>query len=388
MLPLAISQAYQASLEKNEGRHLKFALLLEHETYKSSATTRFHEPKPLDSMQLQSISAAFDPGESCLVVEHTNSQPFNLQIIGIAVRPFPELRLSTEWPPAIIVEAEAPGLISLEIGSLKAVFDKGVIRIANKKSLEELPLNSSLPMKAITPTRFQPALRLGLQEVIDINEENWQNHKQEYEQLVSDHWPRLLSSAIESLIKKTRIKCHGGGFIFVPGDYSHVLKPSSGVWFKENCQVLTHWLLRTLSIQGLFTLGLRGKFVTSGLDSFWQSNPQQWAKDILSSTFRDTLLNLDNAYATCAHLSEADGVTVLNHDFEILAFSVSIERIDLELPNDWVEYLKTRGNRHRSMANAIAALEGSVGIVISQDGYVTIFINRDGSNKSLLNLTL
>jgi hypothetical protein len=40
------------------------------------------------------------------------------------------------------------------------------------------------------------------------------------------------------------------------------------------------------------------------------------------------------------------------------------------------------------MANAVALMEGSIGIVISQDGGVTIFSNHDGHDMRLIILTL
>jgi DNA integrity scanning protein DisA with diadenylate cyclase activity len=115
---------------------------------------------------------------------------------------------------------------------------------------------------------------------------------------------------------------------------------------------------------------------------------QEWGRDLLHLTFRDSLLNLDYACDECAHLSEADGVTVLSHDFEILGFGASIAAPDQQMPDDWMEYLRTRGNRHRSMANAVASMDGSIGIVISQDGGVTIFINHDGHDKHLIILAI
>ena len=82
-------------------------------------------------------------------------------------------------------------------------------------------------------------------------------------------------------------------------------------------------------------------------------------------------------------------MVVLNHDFEVLGFGASITAPpDHNLPEDWIEHLRTRGNRHRSMANAVATIDGSIGIVISQDGGVTIFSNHEGHVQPLIILTL
>jgi hypothetical protein len=215
----------------------------------------------------------------------------------------------------------------------------------------------------------------------------WDIHKQEYEELINNYWPRLFAGALESMIRKTIAKHHGVGYLFLRNgiNSSSIM---GGTWFREPSPQLTHWLSRALSIQGVLSLALRGKTVTTDLDSKWQESLQDWARQLLHPTFRDSLVNLDLACAECAQLSETDGVIVLNHDFNVLGFGASIVALDQELPANWVEYLSTRGNRHKSMANAVASMDGSIGIVVSQDGGVTIFENHEGREKHFVILTL
>ncbi len=143
-----------------------------------------------------------------------------------------------------------------------------------------------------------------------------------------------------------------------------------------------------MSIEGVLSLALKGKTVTTDLDSKWQESLQDWARELLHPTFRDSLVNLDLACTACVQLSETDGVVVLNHDFNVLGFGASIATLDQELPASWEEYLSTRGNRHKSMANAVASMDGSIGVVVSQDGGVTIFENHEGRKKHFVVLTL
>jgi hypothetical protein len=387
MLPMVLNEAFYAGLQRNEGRSVRFAILLDNETYKSGTVREFSESKTFNAKQLQSISVAYDPSSVCLVIDKPSPDSSSIVIIGVASRPVPALRLSTQYPPAVIVEAVSPGTISIEIGELKAFYSNGEIVISNLQVVESLQIQSSLPIRAITPTRFGPHLHLGSDEVTGLDEVLWANHKNEYEQLVNNYWPRLFSGAMISIIKKTVCKAHGGGYLFLKcGFESNSL--TGGSWFRAPSQQLTHWLSRTLAIEGLLSLALRGKTVTADLDARWRDNVQEWGRDLLHPTFRDSLLNLDYACDECAHLSEADGVTVLSHDFEILGFGASIAAPDQQMPDDWMEYLRTRGNRHRSMANAVASMDGSIGIVISQDGGVTIFSNHDGHDKHLIILAI
>jgi len=387
MLPLVLNEAFYGSLQQNEGRSVRFAILLDNDTSKSGPVREFSEPRPFNTKQLQSISVAFDPSSVCLVVDKPSPDSSSIEIIGVAARPVPALRLSTQYPPAIIVEAVSPGTISVEIGELKAVYSNGEIALSNQQALKKLHIQSGLPSRAITPTRLGPHLHLGTDEVTGLDEEMWASHKDEYEQLVNSYWPRLFSGAMVSIIKKTISKAHGGGYLFLKCGFK-TNSLTGGSWFRTPSRQLTHWLSRTLAIEGLLSLALRGKTVTSDLDTRWRDNLQEWGRDLLHPTFRDSLLNLDYACVECAHLSEADGVTVLNHDFEILGFGASITAPDQEMPDDWMEHLSTRGNRHRSMASAVATMDGSIGIVISQDGGVTIFSNHDGHDKRLIILTL
>ena len=388
MLPPVLERAMHASLEINEGRLLRFALLLENDTVKSGPMARFATHMPLDSRHLQSLGIALDPRKNCLVVVTSSSSTSCLEIVGIASRPVLELRLSIMNYPTIVVEAENPGVISLEIGELKAVYNRGAIRHINTSSIEQLQIQSSLPGRALSPTQLGPCLRLGIGETVPLDEVQWRNHQGELAESINNYSPRLFAGFIEAISRKIRSKGHGGGFMLLPNLESYTGLFEGGKWFKEPDQRVTHWLSRALSLQGLLSLGLRGKRITSDLDAHWRENIQQWARDIVHPSFRDALMNLDLVSEECAHLTEADGATILSHDFEILAFGASIIATVQELPREWIEHLGTHGNRHRSMARAVAAVNGSLGIVVSQDGGVTIFSNDNKRGKRLLKLTM
>lgn len=388
MLPSVLERAMHASLEINEGRLLRFALLLENDIVKSGPTARFASPMPLDSRHLHSLGIALDPRKNCLVVDACNSSTSCLEIIGIAPRPVPELRLTTVNQITIVVEAENPGVISLEIGKLKAVYNRGNIHHINTSSIEQLQIQSSLPSRALSPTHLGPYLHLGIGEVVPLDAMQWKNHQGELAESVNSYSPRLFAGFIEAIARKIRNNGHGGGFILLPNLDCYAGLFEGGRWFKEPDKRVTHWLSRALSLQGLLSLGLRGKRITSDLDAHWQENIQQWARDIVHPSFRDALINLDLTSEECARLTEADGATVLTHDFEILAFGASIVAAMQELPREWIEHLGTYGNRHRSMARAVAAVNGSLGIVVSQDGGVTIFSNDNTHGKRLLKLTM
>lgn len=384
MLPNVLNQAFYGSLQQNEGRFARFAILLENETFKSGPINKFSELKPLNSKQLQFISVAFDSSNLCVVVDELSSDSSCLKIIGVAARPVPALRLSSQSPPSIIVEAVDPGVVSLEVGEIKVVFNKGNILRSNVELIKNLYIQSSLPAKAITPTPFGPHLNLEINEAVGLDEQMWDKHKQEYKELIDNYWPVLFAGSLESIIRKTIAKQHGGGYLFLR---NAINSPSltGGTWFSQPRLELTHWLSHTLSIQGVLSLALRGKTVTSDLDSKWREDVQGWARQLLHPTFRNSRLNLDLACAECAKLSETDGVVVLNHDFNVVGFGATIVSPEQVFPSEWVEHLRTRGHRHKSMANAVGSMDNSIGIVVSQDGDVTVFENhQDGKQLNIL----
>lgn len=185
-LPDVLDEAFYASLQQNEGRFTRFAKLLEDERFKLGLINKFSESKPLNSKQLQSISVAFDSSNVCIVVDEPSSDSSCVEIIGVAARPVPALRLSTQYPPPIIVEAVDPGVVSLEVGEIKVVFNKGDILRSNSQLIKRLHIQSSLPARAITPTRFGPHLNLGINEAVGLDEHMWNIHKHEYEVLINN----------------------------------------------------------------------------------------------------------------------------------------------------------------------------------------------------------
>ena len=89
-----------------------------------------------------------------------------------------------------------------------------------------------------------------------------------------------------------------------------------------------------------------------------------------------------------AHLANADGAVVLNRSFGLEAFSAKLNSPIPILPAGLASFLGSKGNRHNSMANAISALPGSIGVVVSQDGSAVCFHRLSEGDIEFIDLTL
>jgi hypothetical protein len=80
-----------------------------------------------------------------------------------------------------------------------------------------------------------------------------------------------------------------------------------------------------------------------------------------------------------ARLSALDGALVVNHVFRPVAFGAKLKRVDISgLPPDVQAALETSGMRHRAIAATVGAITNAGGVVVSQDGDVTLFANTNG----------
>jgi hypothetical protein len=80
-----------------------------------------------------------------------------------------------------------------------------------------------------------------------------------------------------------------------------------------------------------------------------------------------------------AQLTAIDGALVLNGLLSPIMFGAKFAKVDINaVPEPTRIRVSKRGMRHRSMAATVSTLRESSGIVVSQDGDVSTFANRDG----------
>ena len=89
-----------------------------------------------------------------------------------------------------------------------------------------------------------------------------------------------------------------------------------------------------------------------------------------------------------AQLGRTDGAVIFNRMLELVAFAAKLKPANQNFPPDCREFLKPRGTRHRSTANAVQRMSSGLGITISQDGDVTLFSKQSGKELQFKVLNL
>jgi hypothetical protein len=107
--------------------------------------------------------------------------------------------------------------------------------------------------------------------------------------------------------------------------------------------------------------------------------PEEWIAHEGTQGFIDAT-ELTRADARrVARLTALDGALVVNDVLRPVAFGAKFKQVDTAgLPVAVRAAIETRGMRHRALAATVAAIPNAGGVVVSQDGDVTLFANTNG----------
>jgi hypothetical protein len=194
---------------------------------------------------------------------------------------------------------------------------------------------------------------------------------------------RALSEYAVRLVKMIREIGVGGSVLILPSlDANSMETLMSGYSLSDseerfrgelwNAGVLKHfeWLLHfRMAYLGILAFLFEPDSVPSPVD---------WIKSTGRSGLIEASQNAETDAKRLAQLSAIDGGLVLNCLFRPLIFGAKFKRVDItSLQAQIVDQLAMRGMRHRSLAATVAAIPGSGGVVVSQDGDVTVFSNQN-----------
>lgn len=382
-----ISTCYQASLLKDEGRQVRFRLILsDPDRFIPSEgpplglhRIQLTNPRPFNEHELRRLSPAMDfyrtligAGEMgkgrLLLWGFLNSGPRWIQTIQGG-------RLKPQFlPGALVVRVTGPGRVSV---------CKGLITIATlaggrvvRPSMDVL--DSSWLPKCFSDTRSEFASLY-----------NSQRERMQKPWAILDYYfvKLMAQQVVRRVISIMRNINHGGTLIIIP----HELTPE---FDSENRYIAIKYRfaeeeprrrLRTLILGLMYALaeeyGRRG-----GASKTVGWNEYSASKD-------ETVLRLDEGMFEMAHLiahlSAADGAVVMNKRFELLGFGGEIlGKLDevktvakaLDAEGDYTERVSTEGvgTRHRSAYRLCNELHDAIAIVVSQDGTVRFIKWKDG----------
>lgn len=378
-LETALEVALLASLHQNEGRNLRFALIVEAQPQRSLEIQRFHRPIALTAKQLQSMSIAFNPERTGFVVVPVRARGHGPLILGTIARPGASLPPPQLHRPPLVIEAEAPGVVSVSIGEAKAVYRLGEVR-EQSRTIPGLALEAETELLIREVCR--PRLQLericlpGDQGLTPIPASSWASQSKDVAAIVRRSTRRMYDRILQSIARRMVRARRGGAILMLPADTTTAELFAGGRWYAQPDRRLLRDVVRILSLEVVHRLTVMGRSLGTepGLSS--PAELASWANDRL----RSALAALEESCQFCADLTEADGTAVLRSDLGIEGFSVKLGSHEGDWPAPLAKFLETRGNRHRALAGAVVRQPAAMGLVVSQDGDVTVFThspNRD-----------
>jgi hypothetical protein len=207
--------SFIASLHLNEGRQLRFAIAIEHESMKTTRVERFDPPIPLEARYLQSLSPALSEYEDCFIVEGGAKHGNRTMIVGTAALPQAELLPSSQYPRPVVVSVNGPGRICLEIGDVKVIHDRGALRNCDRSRVDKLWKKIALAFvaKVSTTCNISNGLTYGLYGHPSLDAGSWEAYKSDYINIANKYCPILLSGVVEAIIREIQGTSDQDGFI-------------------------------------------------------------------------------------------------------------------------------------------------------------------------------
>lgn len=354
---------YQTSLSAEEGRAIRLATLLVPEGTSFPLLARFSDRPALTVQRLRKLGPAYDPSHSVLLVEQGPS----LTLSGIASR---WMVSSLAQVPRASWLAEVRGVAELHLRHARgeAVFAKSAYYRPDDPA-DLAPLIPSLLADRLAADVVPVARELAEELASEEGAEGatWVLHPQP-ETVVRRELARLL----RELALDVRRQGTGGAFLVLPDDdldlgevvdslhrfEAEGAGPGREAWAGSVAEALA------LRLVAAHTRSRRGTHEDPHLHRLLETDAG--AADEIQRT---------------ACLARIDGAVILGHRLEPLAVGAKLrtdtyDTLPLELTRWLLETEK--GTRHKSAACAVAAAPGSLGLVVSADGEITLVANPEG----------
>jgi hypothetical protein len=368
-----LSTAYQATLLRDEERHVIFRLVLAPpETFPPTAGPPrgmlrliFDRPRPYDANELRRLSPAAKYARSLIGVAEIEGELWIWGVVHSGPRWLERTQGGRSLPPEIVgaplvVRASGPGLLAVArgddtIGELRG----GAI---------------TRPGMDVFASRWFPGRFASVREELfalhrqarESSDEPWGDLDRDLVRVLSIHM-------VKRLLATMRANRHGGAIVLLPPESDGRRHLHFKYSFRDEEPRRRH---RTLVLAAMEALARAAAKESLGRPAGW--------RDYATET-RDPFPALDEAIFEISHLiaglADVDGAVVLSTRWEVLGFSaeivgelpdvprVAIAR-DLEGEKRSFEPTDGVGTRHRSAYRLCAASKDAMAIVVSQDGAV------------------
>ena len=245
-----------------------------------------------------------------------------------------------------------------------------------------------LPTDVFTSGAIVDALELGLDDFADAVREEADLGDDFIDSFTSlsgftqDKW----TSALCRLLLRVQRYHHGGAVLLTPDDHLRALNPKYSLSYQRLRQALIHQAAATLQEWEASNESI------ALADEGDEELPMElhWRTEVAHSRANDARSEVEGALWFISLLTRVDGLVLINPYLDVLGFGVEITET-ADPPQLWLSQspsaAKSRrrkgdyahyGTRHRSMMRYCAAVPGSVGFVVSQDGDVRAITCVDG----------
>ncbi|TSJ42646.1 hypothetical protein FO440_00190 [Mucilaginibacter corticis] len=369
---------YYASMQTEEGELTQVAVCLynpdeqneevdlDEEPIDHWQFTAFNEPIPLTTKSIVKISKAADPWSTTIAVYYDEAgELFIHGLIDQAIHNQSYINYESDGAPAF------PGELQVTIQGI------GIIAVTRGRRLLGI-LRQHILVKSFLDV-------LGIGQLSDLLELKSKSSLRNVEQFLKKNYPEEEYEEVEELVFNvwrdtlSRLfiqirKYHHGGAILITKDKKN-LDIKYPFVYKRLFYAMNRFVKVSLQYENIKRKVSRLKTIPKDdFDLF--INVEFWKKEVSNE--------LKGAIRFIASQTCVDGLIVFNEKLETLGFGAVIENISP--PNEVyyspnAEYKDANlikrnpqelGTRHRSMMTYCAENEGSIGIVISQDGDIRI----------------
>lgn len=375
-LAALLETSFAASLFTDEGRPLRVLLLLPIERVSFPSELRLSAPKLLSTKALKRFALAVTPERAGLRVKY--SAPRSFRVLSIVPR-------ARQFDPRVVeIECRGPGQIRARRKAIEVRFDRDqetVLRqssvadsIINPSSADQLVRVATRPAIRTTETAGDSLLLFGsaAQIPLVVDAGIWKTNLAKYRGIVRGRASSTLEEGVRRLVRATGSLGHGGSFFILPHPMrgrrqlqGGIVTTAGGAW---NGGLLEHliWVgLYELLEDCINPLAYERPSTHEGA-WVWRNRFHRARISVADRQWRTDAESI-------ANLTQVDGAVVLDATLSPVSFGTTLRHRGTRIPAETKRFLDSRGHRHKSIAQAVSQTDGSMGIVVSQDGEVTLF---------------
>jgi hypothetical protein len=351
-----------ASVRHEESRPVTFRWILPLHKSKETPANLFllEEPRPFTVAEVVRLSPVVSSGMRCLVLNLASGRP---RIVGIEDSVIHGgtsqlvYQLSNFRMEVIECNVLGSGHLRIRWGYLSLDYDSYEVHQKLNFLLSDL---KSLVDRVVSGAAVPTHASLPAESVARIIEEN--------EGIIADEWHSGILRFWDRVLQRVQQAKHGGTFL-IAGD-------------KVEFVAHTKYALPIIGIANTVKMHALAGF---RLMKDWNLEKEQQFDAVLCE-FLELERRISHLIDLLAALAAVDGAVLMNRAFDVLGFGTRIaidpKNADMEIDfEDWFDgdYRKTKrrmstlGMRHLSAAEFVLTNEGSLAIVVSQDGNVRMF---------------